>query len=68
MGALLATARGSEPARFLDVTNFVTEPDRPGMVSLSSRAGTGVGGKQEIRQIQIDVIRTNVMSSLLRYL
>lgn len=40
VGASPPTGLGSEPTRFLDAPSFSAEPDRPAMVSLSSRAGT----------------------------
>ena len=49
VGASPPTALGSEPARFLDVTNLTAEPERPGMVSLSNRAGTGGKKEQQFR-------------------
>lgn len=40
VGTSPPTGLGSEPARCLDTPSFSAEPDRPAMVSLSSRAGT----------------------------
>lgn len=52
MGASLPAGLGPEPARFLDTPIFTTEPDRPVMVSLSSKAGTEEGdeGVRETRE------------------
>lgn len=49
VGASPPAGLGSEPERFLDVTSFTVDADRPGMVSLSSRAGT-MQGKQAVRE------------------
>lgn len=40
VGASPPAGLGSELERFLDVTSFTVDADRPGMFSLSSRAGT----------------------------